>query len=146
MIIKLLPGNSGKSALVFFSKGEFLNSGLSVSDLTLKNRKTRLFLEKIFALLRETAGLQRDGNFVVVSCRPLKDGGCRFLMEFTDQPSGRLYNFNQADDLLDALNLLHGNVVSKLEITNSGNVYKIYIPADAGLTEGELAVLDEYAM
>ena len=146
MIIKLLPGNTGKSALVDFSKGELLNIGLSGHDLTLKKRKTRLLLAKIFALLHETAGFDRDGNFSMVLCRPWKNGGCRFLIEFTDQPSGRLFYFHQADDLLDAVNRLSGEIVPALEITRSGDAYQIYIPSGAGLTERELAVLNEYAM
>ena len=146
MIIKLLPGNTGKSALVDFSKRELLNIGLSGSDLTLKKRKTRLLLAKIFALLHEAAGLQRDGNYVLVKCRPMKDGGCRFYIQFTVQPSGRLFAFETADDLLDALNLLRGDIPSKLEITHPGGNYQIYIPSCAGLTEGELAAMDEYAV
>ena len=129
MIIKLLPGNPCNAALVSFSREEFFKLGLN-----------------IFALLHETAGFDRDGNFSMVLCRPWKNGGCRFLIEFTDQPSGRLFYFHQADDLLDAVNRLSGEIVPALEITRSGDAYQIYIPSGAGLTERELAVLNEYAM
>ena len=145
MIIKLLPGDTGKSALVVFSKVEMLNFGISGSEFTLKKRKTRLLLERIFVLLRATTGLKRDGNFVVVSCRPLKRGGCRFLIEFTPLQSGRLFEFQTADDLLDALNMLDSDILSSLEITHSGGNYQIYIPSGAGLTAGELSALNEYA-
>ena len=120
--------------------------GFFGSELSLKQRKTRLLLKKIFALLQEAAGLQRDGNYVLVKCRPLKDGGCRFLIEFTPQKSGRLFAFETADDLLDALNLLRSDIPFKLEIIHSGDEYKIYIPAGAGLTAGEQAALSEYAV
>ena len=146
MIIKLLPGNPCNAALVSFSREEFFKLGLSESEITLQCRKTRLLLKNIFALLHETAGFDRDGNYVLVKCRPLNNGGCRFLIEFTDQPSGRLFYFHQADDLLDAVNRLSGEIVPALEITRSGDAYQIYIPSGAGLTERELAVLNEYAM
>lgn len=146
MIIKLLPGNPCNAALVSFSREEFFHLGFFGSELSLKQRKTRLLLKKIFALLQEAAGLQRDGNYVLVKCRPLNNGGCRFLIEFTPQKSGRLFAFETADDLLDALNLLQSDIPSKLEIIHSGDAYQIYIPSGAGLTERELAVLNEYAM
>ena len=146
MIIKLLPGNPCNSALVSFSEDECLHFGMKESEITLQNKKLRLLLERIFALLRETAGLDREGNYSMVLCRPLKNGGCRFYILFTNHPSGRLYFFNQADDLLDALNRLRGDIVPALEITRSGETYQIYIPSGVELTAGETAILNEYAM
>ena len=146
MIIKLLPGNTCNSAFVYFSRVDFLQTGMNPGEISLQSGKTLALLEQIFALLREFAGLSRDGHIVCVICRPLKNGGCRFYILFTNHPSGRLYFFNQADDLLDALNRLRGDIVPALEITRSGETYQIYIPSGVELTAGETAILNEYAM
>ena len=145
----MLPGNPCKSALVYFSKSEFLNFGLSGRDLTLQNRKTLLLLEKIFALLEECAGLRRDGHFVCVLCRPLHSGGCRFFIQFTEEPCGRSFDFSHSDNLLDALNQLQRlgkpDIVSRIGIFRSGGTHKIYIPAGLPMTQAEIAALYEYS-
>lgn len=150
MIIKLLPGNPCHLAIVGFSQKELLRFGIGERELTLQNSKTRVLLVKTFALLRETAGLDRDGTYVSVVCRPLKSGGCRFTVDFTGEPSGRCFEYREADDLLDAVGQLRKrgqeDVLSKTAITDSGGTYKIYIPPDAALSEGDAALLSEYAI
>ena len=148
MTIKLLPGNPCKSALVFFSKDDFFQWGITPGDLTMQNRKSRLLMRQIFDLLRETAGLRRDGHFVSVICRPLKNGNARFYIRFTDEPSGRLFRFREADDLLDAVSQLRRREeidLSEVSIDNSDGNYKIYIPADVKISEHSLALLREYS-
>ena len=146
MIIKLLPGNTCNSAFVYFSRVDFLQTGMNPGEISLQSGKTLALLEQIFALLREFAGLSRDGHIVCVICRPLKNGGCRFLIQFTDIPGGRSFTFREADDLLDALNQLRGELdVSEVRIDNPGGKFQIYIPAGFKISESSLAVLSEYS-
>ena len=148
MTIKLLPGNPCQSALALFTRDDFFQLGITPGDLTLQNRKVRMLMEFIFDLLRETAGLRRDGNYAVVSCRPLKKGGGRFFIQFTEEPCGRFFVFRESDDLLDAVSQLRrreGIDWSEVRIDNSDGKYKIYIPADVKFSEHSLAVLSEYS-
>ena len=147
MTIKLLPGNPCKSALVFCSEDEFFHMGITPDDLTLQNRKTRLLLARIFDLLREFAGLRREGYFVAVTCRPVNKGGGRFYIQFTDKPSGRLFEFREADDLLDAISQLQGKLnLSHVNICHSDGEYRLYIPAGLHLSKNAAAILSEYSV
>lgn len=149
MIIKLMPGNPCQSALVSFSKNDFTQIGIRQNELTLKNSKTRRLLGVFFELLREYTGLRRDGKYVSVMCRPSKNGGCRFYIQFTDTPSGRLFSFETADDLLDTLNQLRGRGqcdLSQWKIYRSSGNYKIYIPDKERLSPAALAILNEYSI
>ena len=157
MTVKLLAGNNGKTsetepnertALVRLSGEECFSMGFCPHELTLQSRKTRLLLGSIFAALEAVGGCRRDGHYVEVTCRPLRSGGCRFLLHFTDTPSGRLFRFAGEDDLLDALCQLQKRGEcdpSRLAITHSGGDCQIYIPADVTLSEGAAAILMEYA-
>ena len=149
MIIKLLPGNLCNSALVSLSKDEVSSFGVGWSDLSLENRNMRKLITEMLVMLETICGLRRDGNIVGVACRPMKTGGCRFYIQFTDRPGRILFSFAQSDDLLDALSQLQrseGNVIfSKLKIVDSGGKYKIYIPAEMKMSENALAILSEYA-
>ncbi len=148
MKIKLPPENPCKSAFVSLSREELLYSGVTESEITLQNENTRLLLKNIFILLRETAGLYRDGNYVTVVCRPLKNGGCLFYIQFTAEPSNILYSFAGTDDLLDALSQLNrqsGAGLSGLAITSSQDAQTIYIPAQYHLSPAQIAILREYS-
>ena len=150
MTIKLLTGNPCNMAMVSFSKNDFVHMGLRESEITLKNKKARQLLGMIFNALLEYGGLRREGNYVSVNCRPLKNGGCRFYIQFTDQPSGRLFAFAEADDLLDALSQLQKcgkeDILAEIEIFHSDGNYQIYIPAGLKISKNALAILSEYSV
>ena len=148
MMIKTLPGNPCHSVMVCLSENELLSAGLTAGEISLQNRNMKLLMRSIFRLLREAVGLCREGNYVAVACRPLKNGGCRFFIQFTCQPSGRVFVFENADDLLDAISQLNRHTqrcFTKMEITRSGDRYMTYIPAEWSLSEQERYLLDEYS-
>lgn len=148
MIIKILSGNPCISVLVRFSEGELSEMGLNAGSLTLRSKSTRLLLMGTFDLLREVWGIRRDGHYVTVICRPIKNGGFNFFIQFTGAPSGRLFVFSDADDMLDAISGLRKMTqcdLSKLDITVCGEKYKIYIPANAEIPECGFSMLNEYS-
>ncbi len=150
MIIKLIAGNVCHSAIVSFTEDELSQLGLSGDRLSLQNRPTRLLMNGIFKALEKWCGLSRDGHFVTVACRPFRQGGCRFRVEFTRQPSARLYEFRCADDMLDAANqLLLGQPpfdIFHAEIQQRGEGFALYIPAEYSPCPAAAAILSEYAL
>lgn len=149
MKIKLIASNPSGFAIVCIDRNELEAMGLQHQSLTMQNRATRLLLRTIFDVLHRFCGMKRSGNYVTVACRPLRQGGCRFYLEFTREPSGRLYEFAEADDLLDAIGQLQKRTeceMSEWQIDNSGGDYRIYIPAEKNISKHALAILSEYSL
>ena len=101
--------------------------------------------------MRLLGGLRREGNYILVRYRPFRQGGCRILAEFTRVPSARLYRFDTADDLLDAINGIPIIRRSEYFTTNGavihpfGDKFFMYIPHTLPLSQHEKVILSEYA-
>lgn len=141
-------------AEVVLSSGELSACGVSAEHLSPAFSDGRRLLYLIFDALEDICGLRRDGHFTFVECRPYINGGCRLSVGFTDEPSGRLYAFDRADDLLDALNHLRYNEYCNTENMNihqSGDKFFMFFPRLPNDLQAEpanrhnLAVLSEYS-
>ena len=140
-----------RSAEITLQAEELEAWGILSQPLSLNSIGGRRLLHDMLALLAQTCGLRRDGNYTLIRCRPLRQGGCRLSAEFTRLPSARLYRFDRADDLLDAVNamthLRHFDyfTTNGATIHPYGNKFFMYIPQTLPLSPHEKAVLSEYA-
>lgn len=148
MKIKLI--DSGVAEIVL-SNAELSACGVSAESLSPDSLDGQRFLYEVFDALEALCGLRRDGHLTFVEYRPYLSGSCRLSVGFTDCPSGRLYAFDSADDLLDALNQLHYNEYCNTENMNihqSGDKFFMFFPSfpshDA-FSRHNLAILSEYS-
>ena len=134
-------------AEVLIDYEELLNLGVNAEKLSFDGGSERRMMSLIFDALEDFCGLRRDGKFALVECRPYLNGGCRLEFHFADEPSKRLYIFDTADSLLDAINKLNFNEyfnTSQLDIQPVGNKFFVYIPQTCKVSSHNLAVLSEY--
>lgn len=138
-------------AEVVLNQSELSACGVSAEHLSPQSSDGQRFLYGIFDTLEAFCDLRRGGHFTFVEYRPYLSGGCRLSVGFTDQPSGRLYAFDSADDLLDAINQLHYNEYCNTENMNihqSGDKFFMffpYFPSNDENTRHNLAILSEYS-
>ena len=148
MKIKLIERGAAE---VVLSASELSACGVSAEHLSLQSSDGRRLLAEIFGTLEKLCGLRRDGHFTFVECRPYLGGGCRLSVGFTDEPSRRLYAFDNADDLLDALRHLHYNEYCNTENMNihqsEDKFFMFFPPAppDDAFSRHNLVVLSEYS-
>ena len=140
-----------RSAEITLQAEELEAWGIRSQPLSLKSSGGRRLLHDMLALLAQTCGLHRDGNYTLIRCRPLRQGGCRLSAEFTRLPSARLYRFDTADDLLDAFNAM--NYIRHFDYFTTnvavihpfGDKFFMYIPHTLPLSQHEKVILSEYA-
>ena len=138
---------SSGDAEVLISSDELSNLGVSAEHISFSGGSERRMMSLIFDALEDFCGLRRDGKFALVECHPYLNGGCRLEFHFADEPSTRLYIFDNADSLLDAINKLNCNEyfnTSQLDIQPVGNKFFVYIPQTCEISSHNLAVLSEY--
>ncbi len=138
---------AASDAEVLINSQEMCNLGVNVNNISFSGSNERIMMTLLFEALEEFCGLKRDGKFALVECHPYTGGGCRLEFHFVDAPSTRLYIFDNADSLLDAINKLSCNEyfnTSQLDIQPVGNKFFVYIPQTCKISSHNLAVLSEY--
>ena len=147
MTIKLVEGNTYKNAQIRLDASELECFGVRPAGFSLTREKPRLLVSGLFRMLLLLWWLV-VGLFVgAVAFRPLSGGGGRFDFIFTGLPCGRLFQFADADDLLDALRLLSRNGAADttdMTVSREGNRFMLYVPADKWLSPTALCLLDEF--
>lgn len=144
MKIKFIASNDAE---VIIKAEELATFGVSAESLSFFSGSERKLIALLFDALEDVCGLHRDGKFALVECHPYLSGNCRIEFRFIDEPSPRLYIFNSADDMLDAMNHLSYNDyfnTSCLDIKPVENKFFMYIPQTAAVSEHNFAVLSEY--
>jgi hypothetical protein len=145
MKIKFITSHN---AAVMMNREELAECGVNAADISFDASSERKLMTMIFEALEVFCGLSRDGKFTLVECRPYLNGGCRCAIQFIDEPSPRLYIFDSADDMLDAINNLNYNEyfsTSHMDIQQVENKFFMYIPQTQNLSAHNLAILSEYA-
>lgn len=123
--------------------------GVTAANMSFCGYSGRRLMTLIFDALKDLCGLSREGKFTFVECHPYSNGDCRFEFKFIDESSPRLYIFDSADDMLDAMNNLDYKKyfnTSHMDIQHVENKFFMYIPQTEKMSEHNLAVLSEYCM
>lgn len=138
-------------AEVVLSNSELSACGVNAGSLSPEFSQGQRLIYWIFDALEELCGLSRCGNFTFVECRPYINGGCRLSVGYTCQPSDRLYVFDCADDMLDAMNNMRCNEhfnIYDMNIHQSGDKFFMFFPQirqSEQLSQHNLAILSEYS-
>ena len=141
-----------RSAEITLQAEELAAWGIRSQPFSMTHGGGMRLLHDLFALLAQTCGLRREGNYILVRYRPFRQGGCRILAEFTRVPSARLYRFDTADDLLDAINGIPIIRRSEYFTTNGAVIHPfeakffMYFPQTLSLSEHDKAIFSEYAV
>lgn len=151
MKMKLMEQNVAQITL---EKSDLAAFGIQAQEFSPAQPNGQRLLLMLFQVLEEIGGLRRNGHFTFVEFRPYINGNCRICIGFSNQPSGRLYTFACADDLLDALHLLrrkeqHYHNTEDVKIHRSGDKFFMYfsdLSDHSPDTLHNLAVLSEYAI
>ncbi len=143
MKVKCLSSHSAEITLTE-SELEFME--ISVGEISFCNTKMRRLFLLFFRLLESACGFVRDGKVILMECAPVEDGHA-FYFDFTDVQGDRVYIFEKADDMLDAMNHLNYNDyfnTSSMDIQPMGGKFLMHITQSCRLSRHNLAVLSEY--
>lgn len=144
MKIKFITSHNAEVAMDY---KELAAYGITAADMSFCGRSEQNLMDNIFDALEDFCGLSRNGKSIFVECHPYTNGGCRMNFQFIDEPSPRLYIFDSADNMLDAMNHLNYNNyfnTSQMDIQPVENKFFMYIPQTENISAHNLAILSEY--